>query len=108
MKITVSDNTAEQRYEARADGNLAGFIQYEIRDREIAMVHTQVEDAYEGKGVGSILVKGALGKAGDAGLAVLPYCPFVADYLKRHADYQDLVPAQRRTEFELPEAGRSS
>lgn len=105
MQISISDNTARHRYEAHADGKLAGFITYEVRDASVAMLHTQVSDAFEGKGVGSALVKGALGRVADAGSSVLPYCPFVAGYLRRHPELASLVPEERRASFGLAEAG---
>lgn len=104
MRISVADDTAKHRYEAHADGKLAGFITYELRDGSVAMLHTQVSDAYAGKGIGSALVKGALGRVADAGSSVLPYCPFVAGYLQRHPELQGLVPEQRRAEFGLDNA----
>lgn len=104
MEIDVTDNTEAHRYEAHADGALAGFIDYQVRDGRITLVHTQVEDAFEGKGLGSSLVKGALGMVRDSGHEMLPVCPFVAAYVKRHPEYLDLVPADKRASFDLPES----
>lgn len=109
MRIDIADNADAHRYEARTeDGTVAGFISYEIRGELLAMVHTQVEDAFEGHGVGSSLVKGALAMVRGSGLGLLPYCPFVAEYLKRYPEYQGLVPEARRTEFGLPGLGGRS
>lgn len=107
MNIDVTDNPEEHRYQARADGTPAGFVEYQIRDGQIALIHTEVDDAFEGKGVGSSLVKGALGRVRESGLGLLPVCPFVAGYIKRHPEYLDLVPEQQRARFDLPEAGSS-
>lgn len=107
MQISVSDDTAKHRYEAHADGKLAGFITYEVREGSVAMLHTQISGAFEGKGVGSALVKGALRRVADAGSTVLPYCPFVAGYLQRHHELQGLVPQERSAEFGLGEPAQS-
>jgi predicted GNAT family acetyltransferase len=57
----------------------------------------------EGQGLGSRLVTDALSEVGAAGLAVLPFCPFVRAFIASHAsDYLDLVPASYRSEFGLP------
>ena len=55
------------------------------------MLHTEVEPEHEGKGVGAALVQGALDDVRDRGLKVQPLCPFVAAYIQRHPDYEDLV-----------------
>jgi predicted GNAT family acetyltransferase len=59
-------------------------------------VHTEIDDAFEGRGLGSILVRAALDAARSRGLAVRPDCPFVRGYIARHPEYLDLVPADLR------------
>ena len=54
-------------------------------------MHTDVAPKWEGKGVGSTLVQGALDDVRARGLKVQPICPFVAAYIRRHPEYQDLV-----------------
>lgn len=102
--VEVTDNTLAHRFEARADGRPAGFVEYKIRDGQIALVHTQVEEDFEGTGIASRLVKDSLAMVRDSGLALLPVCSFVAGYVKKHPEYQDLVPASRRARYGLPEA----
>ncbi len=107
MQIEVTDNTAARRYEAAADGRLAGFIDYRVRDGRTSLIHTQVEDDFEGKGVASTLVKRALGMVRDSGLELLPLCPFVQAYMQRHPEFLELVPVEERRRFGLSEtAGR--
>lgn len=55
-----------------------------------------------GAGLASRLIKDTLDEMRARGIAVLPYCPFVKRYIQRHADYQDLVPADQRATFEIP------
>jgi predicted GNAT family acetyltransferase len=97
----VRDNPEEQRYEAVAEGEVAGFVAYRARPGLIAFIHTEVDDAFEGQGVGSALVKGALEDARQRHLEVLPFCPFVNAYLQKHHEYLDLVPESRREAFGL-------
>lgn len=89
--VIVTDAPGSDRYEARLDGELAGFSEYQRTSRLVVFTHTEVDDAYEGRGVGSALVRGALDDARAQGLPVLPLCPFVKAYIARHAEYADLV-----------------
>jgi len=87
----VVDNPSELRYEVWAGDTLAGLIRYTREDDVVTMVHTEVEPAFEGEGVGSALVAGALDDVRAKGKRVRPLCPFVAAYVKRHPEYADLV-----------------
>ncbi|MGI5348066.1 GNAT family N-acetyltransferase [Streptomyces sp. CA-250714] len=91
QQLDISDNTAESRYEARIGGVLAGVTQYLRAPGVIAVTHTEVEPAYEGRGVGSALSHHILETAQEAGDKVAPICPFFANYIRRHPDYQPLV-----------------
>ena len=89
--MTVRDNADELRYEIEDDGEVAGFIAYRRGEGVITLVHTDVDPRWEGKGVGSELVRGALDDLRARGLKVRPLCPFVAAFIKRHPEYEDLV-----------------
>jgi len=56
--MEVSDNRAAHRFEATAYRRPAGFIDYRLSEGRISLIHTQVEDAFEGKGVASDPVNG--------------------------------------------------
>lgn len=103
MAVEVADNPAAQRFEATVDGELAGFAAYRKSNRQgiIAFIHTEVDDSFEGQGVGGELVRSALDSAREQGLAVLPFCPFVNGWIAKHTDYVDLVPGDHREEFGL-------
>ena len=102
MSVTIRDNADEQRYEAVVDGHVAGFSEYRLREGRITFTHTEVDDAYEGQGIGSELASSVLDAARGSGLAVYPSCPFIAEYIKRHPDqYLDLVPEQVRDKYGL-------
>lgn len=102
MKTDVVDRTDQHRFEVLADGAVAGFAEYQLRPGQIMFTHTEIDDAYEGKGIGSVLVRHALDSARERELAVLPLCPFVRGWIARHEDYLDLVPATARTKYGLP------
>lgn len=89
-KVEVTRNAAESRFEATVDGELA-LLTYDEQDGQLALLHTEVPDALEGRGIGSRIVKHALDHARAEGLKVLPFCRFVKAYVDRHGEYQDLV-----------------
>jgi uncharacterized protein len=90
--VTVRDNPGENRFEAHVDGRLAGFSVYELSDGVITFTHTEVDDAFEGQGVGSALVRQELDAVRDTGgLRVRPLCPFVRAWIDQHPDYADLT-----------------
>lgn len=92
VELSVTDNEHLHRYEATVDGKVAGFIRYhDLADGVRDLQHTEVDPAYEGKGVGSRLVTGALDAIRASDKRILASCPFVTTYLKRHVEYQDLV-----------------
>lgn len=90
--VQVSNNETEHRYEARVDGKLAGFAEYELTPDLIVFTHTEVDDAFAGKGVGGALARFALDDVRDQGTRkVLPKCPFIKAWIGRHPDYLPLV-----------------
>ncbi|WP_432477847.1 GNAT family N-acetyltransferase [Nocardioides sp. GXQ0305] len=100
MSVTIRDNVDQHRYEALVDDQVAGFSDYRLREGRITFTHTEVDDAYEGQGIGSQLASAVLDAAREAGLDVYPSCPFIADHIKRHPDrYLDLVPERVRAKY---------
>ena len=97
----VTDDQAQSRYEVRVKGELAGFLTYHLNGQAISLIHTEVEPAFQGHGLATHLARFSLDDARKRGLAVLPFCPYVNSWIKKHPDYADLVPADRRDEFGL-------
>ncbi|MEU4821646.1 GNAT family N-acetyltransferase [Actinomadura sp. NPDC023710] len=91
MSTEITDNAEQGRYEIRVDGDLAGFAEYERGDGAVVFTHTEVDSAFEGKGVGSALARGALDDVRAKGRSVVPLCPFIKKWIGKHPDYQDLV-----------------
>ena len=90
-QLVVEDNPAAQRYEARLDDRVVGFSEYRHVRGRVIFFHTEVDEAFEGKGIGSHLAAGTLDDIRARGLLITVKCPFLAAYLKRHPAYQDLV-----------------
>ncbi|MGH3082149.1 MAG: GNAT family N-acetyltransferase [Gaiellaceae bacterium] len=92
-EVEVTDNPATSRYEAHVEGELAGALYYREQPDGLVLVHTEVADEFEGKGVGGRLVAGALDDIRRRGLNVTPVCPFASGYIDRHPEYADLIAA---------------
>jgi len=91
VELKVTDNPGEGRFEIRADGELAGFVQYHLRGSQIAFIHTETDDRFRGHGLAGQLVREALDAARERHLTVLPYCPFVRSWIAGHPEYADLI-----------------
>lgn len=89
---SVQNNRDARRFELDFDGQLA-VSNYKIRDGTIYFTHTEVPEALEGQGIGNILARVALDFARANRLRVVPRCKFIASFIKRHPEYQDLVDA---------------
>lgn len=89
--VQINDRPELEYYEITVDGTRAGLAAYEIEGNVIAFTHTEVDDAYEGQGLGSRLARYALDDARSRGLKVRPLCPFIKTWIRRHEDYADLV-----------------
>ena len=90
-EYVVRNNPAEFRYEILREGEPLGFIQYWISGDRIGLVHTELLSSAQGQGVGSRLMAGALADIRARGLSVIPLCPFVVAYFRRHPEQRDLV-----------------
>ena len=87
----VRDNPKRLRYEIVVDGEVAGFLQYNMRGGRLILVHTEVDESRAGHGLAGKLVAAALDDIRKRGLRIVPVCPFVEGYIERHPEYDDLV-----------------
>jgi predicted GNAT family acetyltransferase len=83
-------NEALHRLELETAGNIS-FIDYKLLHDTLFLIHTQVPPALEGKGAGSAIVQKALQYAKDNHYKIVPICPFVQSYLKRHTEWNDII-----------------
>jgi len=87
---TVTHDPAAGRFEI-ATGAGPALLTYLRRGGVMEIVHTEVPDAAEGQGFAAALARAALDYARSAGTPVIPSCPYVASYIRRHPGYADLV-----------------
>lgn len=86
----MRNNADQGRFEIEVDGQLA-VANYTIRGKNIYFTYTEVPESLEGRGIGNVLARTALDYARSNGLRVVPRCKFISAFIKRHAEYQDLV-----------------
>lgn len=101
MSEQIEVSKADTRFEIRASGELAGFVEYSDSDGVRTMPHTEVDEKFQGRGLASQLIGKALEATRADGLQVLPVCPAVQRYIGKHPDLRDLVPSEQRERFEL-------
>lgn len=90
-QLRVADNPEAHRYEGYLGAELAGFLDYHAQPGLMTMLHTEIERSHEGQGIGSRLVSAALNDVRSREMKVLPICPFVIAYIKRHPEFKDLL-----------------
>ncbi len=91
-QVEVVDNVAASRFELRVDGALVGFTDYRDEGDRLVFTHAEIDDAFEGEGLGGRLAAGALDDVRRRGLWAVPRCPFIRAYIQHHPAYADLVP----------------
>jgi predicted GNAT family acetyltransferase len=87
----VVDAPEASRYELRLGDRVIGFVAYRRRNDRIVFIHTEIDESYEGRGLGSRLAEAALEDVRGKGLVVVPLCPFIARYIQEHPEYHELV-----------------
>lgn len=88
---TVERNDAEHRYEIVVDGTTAGWTEYRDRGDQRVFHHTVIDDAFAGQGLASRLVRQALTDVRASGKRIVPVCPYVAKYVEKHDDFNDII-----------------
>ena len=94
--IVVTRNDNEHRYEVKVDRQLA-ILTYRLHGDQIVFLHTGVPAVLEEHGIASKVALFALEEARSQHLTVIPRCPFVASYIRRHQEYLSLVPVSEQT-----------
>lgn len=88
--VQVVNNTETSRFEAVVEGNTA-FAEYRLQPGAIVLPHTVVPPELEGRGIAGALARFAFAHARKAGLKVVPTCPYMASWVKKHPEEQDLL-----------------
>jgi predicted GNAT family acetyltransferase len=91
LAVQFRDDPDQHRYVAEVDGRVVAIAVYQLRAGRHIFVHTEVNSAHGGKGVGAALARFALDDVKAQGGNVVPLCPFIAAWIKRHPDYEAIV-----------------
>lgn len=90
--IDVVHNEERKRFQVKKDGYIAE-TEYILTKTRIIFTHTEVPKALENQGIGGTLARTGLDYARAKGLSVMPLCPFIASYMRKHPEYLDLLAA---------------
>lgn len=101
--LPLLDKAGSHRFELTVDHSTA-FMEYGEREGALALFHTEVPPQLEGRGVGTALVEKVLAEVERRGQPLIPLCPFVTGYLKRHPEWQRLVAPAYQRWFREPQA----
>lgn len=89
-KLEVVHNAEKKRFEIQIEDQIA-MVKYVLGSKEIIFTHTEVPEAFEGRGIAGKMAKVALEYAKVQGMRIRPMCPYIAEYIKRHPEYQSIT-----------------
>ena len=92
LHVNIVDHPEHHRVEARTDdGQFAGFSQYYVRDGMYVFFHTEVQEEFNGQGIGSQIAAGVIEFVRGRGMPIRPECPFIRAYMKKHPEAHDIL-----------------
>ena len=100
-ELLIRDDPARHRFQTDLGDGSVAFAEYLLLTGRIIFTHTEVPPEHEGKGIGTALVRYALGEARKRKLLVIPKCPFFVTYMQKHAQERDLLDPAWRKKLEL-------
>lgn len=89
--IRVRNDSENSQFTVEVEGRVAGKAEYRLRGDTYIFTHTEVDPEFQGMGVANRLARAALDDVRDQGRTLIPLCPFIAAYIKRHPEYQEIV-----------------
>ncbi len=87
--VTVSKRDGD--FAVSVDGKSVGLTAFVDRDGQRIFYHTEVDGAFGGRGLATVVISEALAATRAEGLRIVPVCPTVAAYVKKHPDFSDIV-----------------
>lgn len=89
--VKVRDDPENRQFTVEVDGRPAGKAEYRLRGETYLFIHTEIDPEFQGMGVANRLARAALDDVRDQGRTLVPLCPFIAAYISRHPEYQEIV-----------------
>lgn len=92
------DNTVYSRFEFIHEGELAGYVRYELRGGQVMLLETVVPPQFRETDleVEPVLIRRVMLEAHRRRLAVVPLCRVVAGFLVEYPQYLTLIPTSQR------------
>lgn len=90
MEVKIKENTEKKRFEVEVENKIA-LIEYIRAEDKMYLTHTEVPTELEGKGIASSMAKQVLQQIKDENLKLVPLCPFIASYIKRHPEWKEIL-----------------
>ena len=90
MEVKIKENTEKKRFEVEVENKIA-LIEYIRAEDKMYLTHTEVPTELEGKGIASSMAKQVLQHIKDENLKLVPLCPFIASYIKRHPEWKEIL-----------------
>ncbi|WP_395309095.1 GNAT family N-acetyltransferase [Mycobacterium sp. AMU20-3851] len=78
----------EDQFTISVEGRQVGLIDFYDQDGVRTFTHTEVDPAFGGRGLATILVADALAAARESGLRIASHCSMVTQYIAKHPEYQ--------------------
>ena len=97
----VHHDISESRFEIKVDGTRAGVLRYQLDGTVYDLQHTDVDPEFEGHGIGTQLVLGALREIEELGGSIIPTCPFIPHVISQHPEFAPLVTGTDRARLGL-------
>jgi predicted GNAT family acetyltransferase len=89
--VKVQDDPKKSRFEILVDGAVGGFAAYRIRDGLVIITHSEIDRNFRGQGLGSQLAEQTLDQLRERDARVVAACPFFAQYVSEHHDWDDIL-----------------
>ncbi len=89
-QLVVTDNVNARQFETRINGQLAK-VEYMMGGNKIFLTHTEIPPALEGQGIAAALVEKVLEMVEERKLKMVPLCPYVTTYLRKHPEWKRLL-----------------
>ncbi len=89
--VEITRDATHNCYVLLVNGQSLGAAYYQEEDDRLIFTHTEVDPSLKGKGLGSQLARGALDDAKDRGKKIVPVCEFIAAYVGKHSEWDDVV-----------------
>lgn len=99
LSVEVRNDAEHRQFTLEIDGRAVGKAEYRLRGDTYLFIHTEVDPEFQGRGVANRLARSALDDVRQQGRTLVPLCPFIAAYIKRHPEYDDIVDHEMTESF---------